>query len=325
MVTHQTLMERTDVMDVARNADNNTNNSHLKPKPVEISIFEDKFQKIINDSDYEAFEDLMSEFSNYMHNAVDLLPGPKHPAVRFYKARKKGQTPFRTAYSATNNPQRLTTRKREDNRKKYQYELAQYYYYNRRRKIIRHIFKSQPEVRCKIPFQQISEHFQHLFGNENNNSSARPKEPVCSVDDISITEEEITYALSRIKVDTSPGPDHIIVRPFIALKAARVLALITNAMLKFGKCPQSLKKARTILIFKGGNPDDISNWRPITIFSIIRRIIEKVLDRHLRYFLGLSPNQRGFVSLPGTHINTSLVNACLQTAKHKKKTAALFS
>src|SRR5699024_10155506 len=65
---------------------------------------------------------------------------------------------------------------------------------------------------------------------------------------------------------------------------------------------------------------DIGNWRPITIYSVIRRIIERVLDSHLRKQLDLNTNQRGFVSgLPGAHVNSRLVNACLQDSKANKR------
>src|SRR5699024_12880556 len=55
------------------------------------------------------------------------------------------------------------------------------------------------------------------------------------------------------------------------------------------------------------------------IFSVIRRVIERVLDKKLRSQIVINRNQRGFVAgIQGCHINSILVNACLQKAKNTK-------
>ncbi|KAL1448238.1 hypothetical protein WDU94_006626 [Cyamophila willieti] len=91
-------------------------------------------------------------------------------------------------------------------------------------------------------------------------------------------------------------------------------------MLKSGHCPRSFREGRTILIFKGHDEKNLKNWRPITIYSILRRIIEKVLDLKLRDEIELNTNQRGFIKgVQGCHINTKIIDACLRDAKTKKK------
>jgi len=91
-------------------------------------------------------------------------------------------------------------------------------------------------------------------------------------------------------------------------------------MLKWNYVPLKLRTGRTILIYKRkGHESDIGNWRPITIFSVFRRIIERSLDQELRSHIQLTCNQRGFVTgIPGTHINASIVNGVLKTAKTNK-------
>src|SRR5699024_4631729 len=56
----------------------------------------------------------------------------------------------------------------------------------------------------------------------------------------------------------------------------------------------------------------------ITIYSVLRRSIERALDKHLRRQVELNPNQRGFVNIPGCHVNSTLVQACLKKAKTTK-------
>ncbi|KAL1448348.1 hypothetical protein WDU94_012348, partial [Cyamophila willieti] len=61
-------------------------------------------------------------------------------------------------------------------------------------------------------------------------------------------------------------------------------------------------------------------WRPITIYNVLRRIIERSLDQSLRERVRFSQCQRGFVAgMAGTHINASIVDGCLRIAKQKKK------
>ena len=55
------------------------------------------------------------------------------------------------------------------------------------------------------------------------------------------------------------------------------------------------------------------------MYSVVRRIIEKVLDRVLREQLALNHNQRGFIrGMPGCKINADLIGACLSSAKRDK-------
>src|SRR5699024_1194801 len=42
------------------------------------------------------------------------------------------------------------------------------------------------------------------------------------------------------------------------------------------------------------------------------------LDKKLRDQIQLNPNQRGFVNVPGCHVNAALIQACLQKAKTTK-------
>ncbi|KAJ4428144.1 hypothetical protein ANN_24158 [Periplaneta americana] len=132
-----------------------------------------------------------------------------------------------------------------------------------------------------------------------------------------ISKDEIIQATHRIAVDTSPGPDRVIVRAIRDDMVSEVISIIATRMLKTSFVPECLKKARSILLFKGGENKDLSNWRPITICSVIE-VIERVLDSRLRMYVELNENQRGFVSLPDTLINTSILNSALRSAKTKK-------
>ena len=302
-----------------RNSTAKQNKTQKNVKSKQILDFETLLKQCISSEDIDLFEKVICDIIEFLATAIESLPGPKHPAVRYYYARKKHQTIRGTSYSTTQNPERLAKRKRKNNKQKYQYEVAQFHYFNQRRKVVRSIMNDQQNVRCKMSTQSIFHHFDTLFNDQNSSTPISLALPVSTVEDIEITEEDINMAIATIKVDTSAGPDHVLLRAIKELQTSKMLCLLANAMLKFKKCPDILKLARTILIFKGGDENNISNWRPISIFSIIRRIIEKVLDKRLRSFLEFSSYQRGFLNLPGTHINTSIINGCLSRAKTEKR------
>ena len=121
-----------------------------------------------------------------------------------------------------------------------------------------------------------------------------------------------------IKVDTSPGPDKVLFKVVKELKCYKVIGYIASIMLMSGIVPDTFKKGRTILIYKSDDSNEIRNWRPITVYPILRRIIERTLDKKLKNIVELNPCQRGFTRTPGTFINSSILNGCLQHCKQSK-------
>jgi hypothetical protein len=74
---------------------------------------------------------------------------------------------------------------------------------------------------------------------------------------------------------SAPGPDGLMF-PILKLekdKAADVLRRMMLMMLRHNKCPEVWKKGKTILLHKGGGEQDSANWSPITLTSILYRIL----------------------------------------------------
>ena len=171
-----------------------------------------------------------------------------------------------------------------------------------------------------MPVQDIEVHFRKLLEQENHNcrdeydqfpSDAR------SPSTLTFTEDEIMEALKGISMHTAPGPDRVLLRPIKDLHCASVIAVIANIILCWSYLPKSLRVGRTILIHKGGDASDMKNFRPITIFSIIRRIIDRAVDKRIRAVASFSAIQRGFVSRPGAHINAATIDGILRLAKNE--------
>ena len=274
----------------------------------------------------------VKKFISFLSQAVHLLPGPKHPAVRFYEARRqRRQFNNQRRYQQVSNPERTTKRAREKRREKYEYQKTQYLFYNQRRKAVRTVLDNK-KVSCKVDINKIHHHFCSQLSTLND--GVRSNYPTLTsdveqavLDDISdliITKQEVASAISTIAVDTAPGPDHVLVRALKDDVCYDIIAAIATTMLNKTLIPDCLKQARTALIYKGGDEMDLDNWRPITICSVVRRVIERILDRRLRTLVTFSENQRGFSKSPGTLINTSILESILTTAKSQKRDVTLI-
>jgi hypothetical protein len=299
----------------------------------ECHAWESRFSAVLNechtpDFNLDSFDKLVAEFLSFLHQANSKLPGPKHPAVKMFQIRRRQKENFRcdqARQSESSNPARADRKARQRRRQKYEHELAQYYFFNQRKKAARMVMgESSSQASCPIEMNLLSSHFKSLFGTKNSLKIECIHPPSCQPD-IQVELADIHSAIKAISMDTAPGLDRIISRTVKTLNCAPVIKCILEIMLVTGHTPSKLAEGRTILIHKSGNQSDLSNWRPITIYSIVRRIIEKVLDNHLRSQISLNSNQRGFVKgIPGAHINSILVNACLKKAKDEASDAFII-
>ena len=102
-----------------------------------------------------------------------------------------------------------------------------------------------------------------------------------------VTESEVFDLIQDLDPSKSVGYDEI---PSKILKWAApllspILSQIFNKCLVSGIYPDSLKIARVKPLFKGGNRNDPSAYRPISILSQINRIFEKILYNRLYAFM----------------------------------------
>ncbi len=126
-----------------------------------------------------------------------------------------------------------------------------------------------------------------------------------------ITVDEIVDELNAIPQGKASGLDNISSRliRYAAKSIAPVLCQIFNMCLKQGNVPNDLKSARVIPLYKNGNQDDLSNYRPISILPICSKIMEKIVHKQLyKYFTDnniLYNGQSGFRRQHST--NTALI------------------
>lgn len=267
------------------------------------------------------FDEKVASFQSFIFTANQRLPGPQHPSIKFYRLRqqKKNRKLTSAQQSRSSNPQRTDAKAKQRRRDKYQYDLAQYWYYNQRKKAVRLVMTKDQPSQCKIKMEVMESHFRGIFEIENHKTlESFPNAE--SFTNVIVTEEETRKQIKKMPLDTSPGLDRVLVKTIRKLNVAKSISSIANTMLRYAYVPKGFRNGIMILIDKEGDPHSVNNWRPIVIFSVIRRLIEKALDSILRAQININGNQRGFVSgLAGCHINARLVNACLTRAKKYKK------
>ena len=89
------------------------------------------------------------------------------------------------------------------------------------------------------------------------------------------------------------------------------LTCIINLSVTSGIVPKQLKIARVIPLFKSGEQDIFTNYRPVSVLPAFSKILERVMYNRLLRFLNnhniLSDNQYGFRK----HHSTTYALACL--------------
>lgn len=123
-----------------------------------------------------------------------------------------------------------------------------------------------------------------------------------SEEDLVITPNMVEEALLKLKTDKSPGPDNL--HPMVLSRCAADVSIplseIFNESITTGKVPDDWKLANITPIFKKGKKDDPANYRPVSLTSVVCKVLEglirfKLVD-HLEKSDVLSGSQHGFMA-----------------------------
>ena len=98
---------------------------------------------------------------------------------------------------------------------------------------------------------------------------------------------EIEKLISNLDSKKSPGFDELSAK-FLKLCAPHIsetLANIFNISISSGIYPDLLKTARVTPIYKNGEKSDPSNYRPISVLSLMNKVFEKILHKRLYKYL----------------------------------------
>ncbi|CAM5084405.1 unnamed protein product [Natator depressus] len=116
----------------------------------------------------------------------------------------------------------------------------------------------------------------------------------------SVKKEVVRDYLEKLDVHKSMGPDalHPRVLKELADVIAEPLAIIFENSWPSGEVPEDWKKANVVPIFKKGKKEDAGNYRPVSLPSVPRKIMEHVLKesilKHLEERKVIRNSQHGF-------------------------------
>ena len=173
------------------------------------------------------------------------------------------------------------------------------------------VHKRPPPI-TEVEANQLNNHFNSVpqktvtIDNTDQNDLTKLKE-YCDKKNIEdaaklpfMTLPQVYNDLRKLKQSNSRGLDNIDAK--ILKKSAHIIAdsltFIYNQCIAKNYFPEALKKAKIIPIFKSGDKNDPSNYRPIAILPIIAKPFEKHMEKQLnshmtRYHL-ITDNQSGF-------------------------------
>uniref|UniRef100_A0A914XQP4 Reverse transcriptase domain-containing protein n=1 Tax=Plectus sambesii TaxID=2011161 RepID=A0A914XQP4_9BILA len=97
--------------------------------------------------------------------------------------------------------------------------------------------------------------------------------------------EEVRSALMQMKTGKAPYNDHITTE---MLKHGHetlvpVLTRLLNTCLTWQVTPKHMADSSTILLFKKGDPLQLKNYRPISLLSIIYKLLTKVVNNWIEH------------------------------------------
>ena len=102
-----------------------------------------------------------------------------------------------------------------------------------------------------------------------------------------VTHFEVQDVMSNLDSAKSVGPHSIPVNLLKILKRhiSHPLAELVNQSFSKGIFPKKLKVAKVVSIYKKGSPEEVSNYRPMSLLAIFCKIYEKLMYKRLYGFV----------------------------------------
>jgi hypothetical protein len=131
----------------------------------------------------------------------------------------------------------------------------------------------------------LNTYFGSVFTRENKDSSPHLENRHFEhqLDNMQITEADVENLLAKMKPDKSPGPDQIHPRVLreCCSTMAKPLTIIFRKSLGEGQVPMSWKDAKVTPIYKKGKKKQPCNYRPVSLTSVVCKIMEKMIRKQI--------------------------------------------
>ena len=176
------------------------------------------------------------------------------------------------------------------------------------------------------PQRIIDEEYEANYQEINLIEESEEKYPVPH-----INEEQLIAIINNCQTNKASGTDSIPMKFVKIFKFSLVIHLVNiiNKSIDTSKFPAIWKIAKVIPVFKSGKHDDINNYRPISLLSILSKFFEKHIESTLREFLTtnrlLSNQQFGFKAKHSTIDALISIKHFLLNAMNNNQKAVLFT
>ena len=109
----------------------------------------------------------------------------------------------------------------------------------------------------------------------------------------------------------------------------QAVAHVFNLSSSCGKYIPVFKIAKVVPVFKKGNPTEVNNYRPISLLSVMSKVLEKIMHRRVTSFLTqlnfFFKLQFGFRKNHSTSLaNTLLTEYIVEAFENRKKVLGVF-
>ena len=136
------------------------------------------------------------------------------------------------------------------------------------------------------------------FGNDNN------------FIDFHFYPDQISNILKDIETNKSSGPDGITgtVLKKCSSSLSYPLSILFNISFASGQLPQDWKLANVVPVHKKGDKADIENYRPISLTSLVIKVMEKIVRNELYSKCKDLINDKQYGFLPNKSCTTQMIN-----------------
>lgn len=209
------------------------------------------------------------------------------------------------------------------------YRHAQQLFDTNKKSLVAEILEGAESSRCPLSVEAVYDAYKSRFETDSpevDMSHFPPPDNGMDCDNIlkPITGEEVYKAFMKTRPDSASGPDRIDMRSIRKWDPrGNTLAAVFNIFLLTGRVPDTIKANRSILLPKGGDRDDVGNWRPLTIGCMVLRLYTKVLAARFMEAIPLNPCQRGFMRGGSCSENVHLVEGLVRDAKRRSRPIAV--
>jgi len=162
-------------------------------------------------------------------------------------------------------------------------------------------------VSNKLAADHLNKYFASVFVEEDLISIPKPNKVFQGSNEnclqsIEINEELVSRKLNSLNVSKSQGPDEVHGKLLVELskEIAPSLVSVFKASLETGVVPQDFRDAIVVPLHKKGGRDKAENYRPISLTSIVGKMLESIIKDNLVKFLDenslIKDSQHGFTS-----------------------------